>query len=246
MDSLAIRLLWIASCVVSFAVAMTGLLLYFKYQNVVSGLQRDRALVVVGGVAQLPARDLTLGQDFSSFATLPDVVARRHSGEAFFRRIDVTSPQGKIAYSTSKPHIGAHLPAEWAAKLRPGIAASYFAPERHTAVAAYPIHNSLDQLAGFAVVHYARELEHEAMSHFAREMLVICLIATITFALLLFLALLRFHSRLEKVFRASAESFERHQAPPPALALELQQSREKIAEAIAAIEASGDALEQAR
>jgi transposase len=87
--SLTRKLFWLAFWVIGFAVSMSGLLLYFKYQSVFTGLQRDRVLMVATEIDSIAEKNLSLGQDFWELATLQDVIERRRQADKMFTGIDV-------------------------------------------------------------------------------------------------------------------------------------------------------------
>ncbi|HRE13967.1 MAG TPA: hypothetical protein PLD37_07225, partial [Usitatibacteraceae bacterium] len=80
--------------------------LHFKYQSAFAGLQRDRVLLVAREIDEIAERDLSLGQDFWSIETLPDVLARGRAAESFFEGIEVAGADGRVAYSTDPARIG--------------------------------------------------------------------------------------------------------------------------------------------
>ncbi len=77
MHALTRKLFWLAFWVIGFAVFMTGLLLYFKYQSVFTGLQRERVLMVAKEIDSIAEKNLSLGQDFWDMGALQDVIERR-------------------------------------------------------------------------------------------------------------------------------------------------------------------------
>ena len=83
------KLFWLAFWVIGFAVFMTGLLLFFTYQSVFTGLQRDRVMLVAGEIDDIAEKSLSLGQDFWEIATLQDVIERRREADRIFTGIDV-------------------------------------------------------------------------------------------------------------------------------------------------------------
>jgi hypothetical protein len=231
MEALPRRLLWLAFWVVGFAVGMTGLLLYFKYQSVFTGLQRDRILLVAREIDEIAERDLSLGQDFWSIDTLPEVIERRRLAETFLQGIDVVGPDGRIAYASDMSRMGSSLPADWLPRIAKSTAYSAFAPAADLAVVASPIRNGFGQVAGYTVVRYGRELEHAAMAKFTSEILVACGASWAAFTTILFALLLVMRRRIERVFLQAAHAVEGTTAPPASLAGELARVGSQFAQA---------------
>ena len=231
MTSLPRRLFWLAFWVVGFAVAMTGLLLYFKYQSVFTGLQRDRILLVAREIDEIAERDLSLGQDFWSIDTLPEVIERRRTAESFLEGIDVAGPDGRIAYASDLSRMGSSLPAEWMPRLAKAGTHVHFSPTPDLSVVAAPIRNSFGQVAGYTVVRYGRALEHRAMAEFNREILVACAVSWAAFTLLLFAMLLALRRRLESAVGLAATAVDGGAPVPAALAAELGPVTARFAEA---------------
>jgi hypothetical protein len=239
MPSLPRRLFWLAFWVVGFAVGMTGLLLYFKYQSVFTGLQRDRILLVAREIDEIAERDLSLGQDFWSIDTLPEVIERRRTAEAFLQGIDVAGPDGRIAYASDMSRMGSTLPPEWMPLITKAAALAAFSPARDYAVVSAPIRNPFGQVAGYTVVRYGRELEHEAMAKFTREIVFACGVSWAGFTALLFVLLMAMRRRIEGVFGQAAEAVEGKGPVPAALAQELGRAGERFAHAERLLPAAG-------
>lgn len=231
MEALPRRLFWLAFWVVGFAVGMTGLLLHFKYQSVFTGLQRDRVQLVAREIDEIAERDLSLGQDFWGIDTLPEVIARRRTAEAFVQGIDVAGPDGRIAYSSDLARIGSSLPAGWMPRLAKGASSVAFAPSDELAVVAAPIRNGFGQLAGHTVVRYGREPEHAAVAKFTGEILVACGASWAAFTALLFALLMALRRRIERVFGAAADALDGRGPPPAGLSASLARVEGQFAEA---------------
>jgi hypothetical protein len=204
MQALRQRLFWLAFWVVGFAVAMTALLLHFKYQGAFAGLHRDRVLMAAREIDEIAEKDLSLGQDFWSIATLQEVLERRHAAEPLFTGIDVAGSDGRIAYSTDSARIGSALPAPWLEAFARSKGTASLEPSRQTAVVAAPIRNAFGQLAGFTVIRYGRTPEHEAVARFTRELLLKGSLVFAAGTLLLFGLLVAIERRLEGAFSRAA------------------------------------------
>ncbi|MBK7661703.1 MAG: hypothetical protein IPJ28_22400 [Betaproteobacteria bacterium] len=239
MTSLPRRLFWLAFWVVGFAVAMTGLLLYFKYQSVFTGLQRDRILLVAREIDEIAERDLSLGQDFWGIDTLPEVIERRRTAETFLQAIDVAGPDGRIAYASDMSRMGSSLPPEWMPLVTKPAPLAAFSPSRDEAVVSSPIRNGFGQVAGYTVVRYGRELEHEAMAKFTREIVFACGVSWAGFTLLLFALLMAMRRRIEGVFGRAADAVDGTGPVPAALAQELGRAGERFAQAERLLHAAG-------
>ena len=231
MPSLPRRLFWLAFWVVGFAVGMTGLLLYFKYQSVFTGLQRDRILLVAREIDEIAERDLSLGQDFWGIDTLPEVIERRRTAEAFLQAIDVAGPDGRIAYASDMARMGSSLPPEWMPLVTKPAPLAAFSPSRDQAVVSSPIRNGFGQVAGYTVVRYDRALEHEAMAAFARQIAFACGVSWAGFTTLLFALLMAMRRRIEGVLRQAADAVDGKAAAPAALAEELGRAGERFTHA---------------
>jgi hypothetical protein len=208
MRALRHRHFWLAFWVVGFAVAMTALLLFFRYEGAVAGLQRDRMLMAAREIDGIAEKDLSLGQDFRSIATLQEVIDRRLAEEPLFTGIDVAGADGRIAYSTDTARIGTALPALWLDAFRRNSGAKSIKPSRETAVVASPIRNAFGQLAGYSVIRYDRALEHEAVSRFAGELLLKGSLVFVTATLLLFALLVALERRFEGALARAAAAVE--------------------------------------
>lgn len=231
MEALPRRLFWLAFWVVGFAVGMTGLLLYFKYQSVFTGLQRDRILLVAREIDEIAERDLSLGQDFWSIDTLPEVIERRRTAETFLQGIDVAGPDGRIAYASDLSRMGSSLPPEWLPRIAKTAPYAAFAPTADLAVVSAPIRNGFGQVAGYTVVRYGRELEHAAMAKFTNEILLACALSWAVFTAVLFALLMGLRRRIERVLLQAARSVEAGSAPPAAFAGELAPANARFGEA---------------
>jgi hypothetical protein len=248
MHALTRKLFWLAFWVIGFAVFMTGLLLYFKYQSVFTGLQRDRVLMVAQEIDAIAEKNLSMGQDFWELATLQDVIERRRSADALFIGIDVAGKDGKIAYSTDLARIGTMLPAEWVAAFSRNARLTSLVPSQDLAMVASSIRNGFDQHTGYAVIRYTRQLEHEAMSSFTRRLFATCAIVFVVFTLVLFATLLACERHIERALsRAAAVA---RSAPGAAgahaLSRELVEIQSRADEANRAIASIEGALEPTR
>ncbi|APV51676.1 hypothetical protein BWI17_19450 [Betaproteobacteria bacterium GR16-43] len=206
MHALPRKLFWLSFWVIGFAVFMTGLLLYFKYQSVFTGLQRERVLMVAREIDSIAEKNLSLGQDFWDMGTLQDVIERRGKADQLFIGIDVAGQDGKIAYSTDLSRMGSKLPAEWVDALARNPNLTSLPPTRDQAVAVSGIRNGFNQQAGFAVIRYGRVLEHEAMAAFARKLAANCLIVFVVSTLGLFAILVWLERRMERAFAKAASA----------------------------------------
>jgi hypothetical protein len=233
MPALTRKLFWLAFWVIGFAVFMTGLLLYFKYQSVFTTLQRDRVQMVAREIDSIAEKNLTLGQDFWDMGTLQDVIERRGQADQLFIGIDVAGKDGKIAYSTDLARMGSQLPPEWVAMFTRNPTMTSMSPTRDLAVVVAGIRNGFDQHAGFAVIRYGRQLEHEAMAAFTRKLVANCLIVFFVFTLTLFGILLWLERGLERAFSTAASALEPAAASASAhpLAAELALVQSKLDEA---------------
>ncbi len=183
------KLFWLAFWVTGFAVFMTGLLLYFKYQSVFTGLQRDRVMLVADEIDAIAEKNLSLGQDFWEIATLQDVIERRREADRIFLGIDVAGKDGKIAYATDLARIGSSLPADWLLAFTRHPRVNNLSPSADEAVVASTIRNSFDQVAGYAVVRYTRQPERAAMRAFTQRLLITCGGLFVLFTLILYATL---------------------------------------------------------
>ena len=198
MDALGKKLFWLAFWVVGFAVFTTCLLLYFKYQSVFSGLQRDRVLMVASEIDDIAEKNLSLGQDFWEIATLQDVIERRREADTIFIGIDVVGVEGKIAYSTEPTRIGTVIAPDWLGRFSRTAKVSSLSPSTNLAVVASPIFNSFNLRAGYAVIRYDRAVEHQAMAQFTQRLLFVGLGVFVAFTLILFLILFKLKNNVEK------------------------------------------------
>jgi hypothetical protein len=248
MHALTRKLFWLAFWVIGFAVFMTGLLLYFKYQSVFTGLQRDRVLMVAREIDSIAEKNLSLGQDFWELATLQDVIERRRQADALFIGIDVAGKDGKIAYSTDLARLGSQLPPEWIEVFSRNPNLNNMSPSKDLAVVVSGIRNGFDQHAGYAVIRYGRQLEHEAMAAFTRKLVANCLIVFVLSTLALFAILVWLERGLERAFSTAAAAMDPSQASPGAHALagELALIQAQLEEAGRGIGAVEDSLGAAR
>ena len=198
------KLFWLAFWVIGFAVSMSGLLLYFKYQAVFTGLQRDRVLMVATEIDAIAEKNLSLGQDFWELATLQDVIERRRQADPLLAGIDVAGKDGKVAYATDMARIGSPLPPEWieAFTRNPKLNSLSLSPEEALVVSG--IRNSFGQPAGYAVIRYSRAPEREAMAAFTRKLVANCLVVFAVFALALFAILVALERRFERALSRAA------------------------------------------
>ena len=223
MNALPRKLFWLSFWVIGFAVFMTGLLLYFKYQSVFTSLQRERVLMVAHEIDSIAEKNLSLGQDFWDMGTLQDVIERRGKADQIFIGIDVAGKDGKIAYATDLSRMGSKLPSEWVDALTRNPNLTSLPPTPDQAVAVSSIRNGFNQQAGFAVIRYGRALEHEAMAAFARKLVANCLLVFVASTLGLFALLVWLERRMERAFAqaASAMGASAGSATPHPLAGEL-------------------------
>ncbi|MEP7156885.1 MAG: hypothetical protein ABI905_13990 [Betaproteobacteria bacterium] len=200
------KLFWLAFWVIGFAVFMTGLLLYFKYQSVFTGLQRDRVLMVAGEIDDIAEKSLSLGQDFWEISTLQEVIERRRNADRIFLGIEVAGSDGKIAYATDLARIGSALPPEWLAVFARSSRFSSLSPSPSEAVVASTIRNSFAQGAGYAVIRYSRQPEQEAMLVFTRRLLLICVTVFAVFTMLLYVTLAWLWARTDRELVRAADA----------------------------------------
>ncbi len=217
------KLFWLAFWVAGFAIFMTGLLLYFKYQSVFTGLQRERMLLVAGEIDDIAEKNLTLGQDFWEIATLQDVIERRRSADPLLLGIEVAGRDGRIAYATDLSRMGSNLPADWLQAFAATAKVSRLSPSPDEAVVAATIRNSFDQVAGYAVVRYSRQPEHAAMRTFTSRLLLTGAALFGLFTLLLFATLRWLWQRTDHALTAAAAMPDdgRTARLPPLLAREM-------------------------
>ncbi|QJR10450.1 hypothetical protein DSM104443_01514 [Usitatibacter rugosus] len=242
-QALTRKLFWLAFWVIGFAVSMSGLLLYFKYQAVFTGLQRDRVLMVATEIDGIAEKNLSLGQDFWEIATLQDVIERRRKADQLFTGIDVAGKDGKIAYATDMAKIGSPLPPEWieAFSRNPKLNSLSLSPEEALVVSG--IRNSFGQPAGYAVIRYSRGPEREAMTAFTRKLVANCLIVFTVFGLGLFAILVWIERGFERALSTAAAALDPAATPAGTHALsgELALIQKRLDEAdrgIGAIEGS--------
>lgn len=206
MSPLTRKLFWLAFWVIGFSVFMTGLLLYFKYQSVFTGLQRDRVQMVASEIDEIAEKSLSLGQDFWEIATLQDVIERRREADRIFLGIEVVGRDGKIVYATDLARIGSSLPPDMIAAIARSGQSSRLSPSRDEAIVASAIHNSFSQIAGYAIIRYARQPEQEAMSRFMQSLIATCVAVFAVFTLILWATLALIHRRTESVLQRAAQA----------------------------------------
>lgn len=200
------KLFWLAFWVTGFAVVMTGLLLYIKYSNALTSLQRERVMLVAGEIDGIAEKNLSLGQDFWEIATLQEVIERRRTADPIFLSIEVAGKDGKIAYSTDLARIGSSLPPEWLPIFARQASTGSLSRSADEAVAASVIRNSYEQIAGFAVIRYDRHLEHRATRAIAKRLIVNCIGLIAVFTLLLYWALARIWDKAETQFLLASDA----------------------------------------
>lgn len=200
------KLFWLAFWVIGFAVFMTGLLLYFKYQSVFAGLQRDRVMLVAGEIDDIAEKSLSLGQDFWEIATLQEVIERRREADPIFLGIEVAGKDGKIAYATDLARIGSSVPAEWLPIFARQSKFSSLSPSPEEAVVASVIRNSFEQPAGYAVIRYNRLLEKQAMATFTKRLVITCVALFALFTLLLYATLTWLWRRTDREMVLAADA----------------------------------------
>lgn len=198
------KLFWLAFWVVGFAVFMTSLLLYFKYQAVYTNLQRDRVLMVVSEIDAIAEKNLSLGQNFWEIATLQDVIVRRREADRILIDIDVVGADGKIAYSTDANKLGDSIDTVWLTMFAHNHGVTSFLPDERFAVIASPIRNSFNQLVGYAVVRYSRDIEHAAMRGFAERLISVGLGVFIFYTLTLSVILAMYKNFIERMLKQAA------------------------------------------
>ncbi|MEQ1515676.1 MAG: hypothetical protein ABL931_04200 [Usitatibacteraceae bacterium] len=221
MNPLSRKLFWLAFWVIGFAVFMTGLLLYFKYQSVFTGLQRDRVMMVANEIDDIAEKNLSLGQDFWEIATLQDVIERRREADKIFLGIEVVGRDGKIAYSTDLARVGSSLPPAWLSEFALVRPNNRLSPSPDEAILASAIRNSFNQVAGYAVIRYGRQLEHEAMAQFTRRLTVTCGGVFLVFTLLLWGVLACIRNRTENILKRAAHTISGDAHRDPAMAGEV-------------------------
>jgi hypothetical protein len=239
------KLFWLALWVTGFAVFMTGLLLYFKYQSVFTSLQGARVMMVADEIDAIAEKNLSLGQDFWEIATLQEVIERRREADPIFLGIDVAGKDGKIAYATDLARVGSSLPADWLVAFARDPRVNKLAPSADEAVVAATIRNSFDQVAGYAVVRFTRQPERDAMRAFTQRLLVTCAALFVLFTLILFATLRWLWQRTDTALAAAANAIDLGQplAAPHALSLEVAAIESQLA---AARQQLGAAAEPAR
>lgn len=227
------KLFWLAFWVTGFAVFMTGLLLYFKYQSVFTGLQRDRVMLVADEIDAIAEKNLSLGQDFWEIATLQDVIERRREADPIFIAIDVVGRDGKVAYSTDLARIGSSQSLEWLDWFARQPRRSRPSSSVNEAEVATTIRNSFDQVAGYAVVRYSRQPEREAMRAFTQRLLLTCGGLFVLFTLILYATLRWLWQRTDAALGAAATAINGRQplAAPHTLALEVAAIESQLAAA---------------
>jgi hypothetical protein len=226
------KLFWLAFWVIGFAVFMTGLLLYFKYQSVFTGLQRDRVILVAGEIDDIAEKSLSLGQDFWEIATLQEVIERRREADPIFLGIEVAGQDGKIAYATDLARIGSSLPPEWLTVFGRQTKFSNLSPSPNEAVVASVIRNSFEQAAGYAVIRYNRQLEQQAMSTFTQRLVLTCIGLFALFTALLYATLAWLWRRTDRELVLAADAlFDADQPHSHALVADVAAVKAKIAAA---------------
>jgi len=206
MHSVNRKLFWLALCVIGFAVFMTGLLLYFKYQSVYTGLQRDRVILVAGEVDDIVEKSLSLGQDFREIAALQEVIERQGKADPIFLGIEVADRDGRIVYATDTARVGASLPAPWLTAFSRQTKSGSLLASPDEAVVAAVIRNGFAQVAGYAVIRYDRHLEQQAMSAFTQRLWIACITLFALFTALLYTTLRWLWQRTDRELVLAAEA----------------------------------------
>lgn len=229
------RPFWLAFWVTGFTVAMTALLLAFKYESVTRTLAQDRVDLVAREIVAIAEKDLALGQNFRDIATLQEAIVRRAAAEPLFEGIDVSGADGRIAYATDRRRVGTQLPEEWRAALARGE--QRLEPARDSALVAAPIRNSFGQLTGHAVVRYGRGPEREALAQFVRRLVPAMLAVFAAATLILFALLVRLGKTTERDLDRAAAALEGAPGDHP-LSAELAPVQARFAAAARLLEAA--------
>jgi len=235
------KLAWLAIWVTGFAVVMTGLLLYFKYQGVITSLQRERVGVVLKDIDGIAETSLALGQGFTDIGALQEVIERRAKADAIIERIDVIADDGKVVYTSVMADIGsmskvfADLPGG------PKTGQSRWLTRADHAVGSLPINNHYGVTVGHAVVRYSRAIEKQLVGEFVTRLVLTCAGVFLAAVVLLFLALRRIENSTEAGI-AAAETALTDAAGPEAEAGIVREAQARLHATQAALDKLSAAL----
>lgn len=197
MSVLSKKLAWLAIWVTGFAVVMTGLLLYFKYQGVLTSLQRERVGVVLKDIDGIAETSLALGQGFADIGALQEVIERRVKADSIIERIDILAADGKVVYTSVMADIGSTSKVFPDLPGGPKTSQARWLTRTDHAVGTLPISNHYGVTVGHSVVRYSRATEKQLVGEFVTRLVITCGAVFLAAVVLLFLALRRIESSTE-------------------------------------------------
>jgi hypothetical protein len=242
------RNLWVAACVIGFAVSMSCLLLTFKQRAAFDALQRERLQLVAGAIGDMVEKSLTFGLAFNEIAAAPEFLGSQKSTDALIAGIDVADAGGTVVYSTDTARIGQAANPAWRIAMERVKGDAWRSREGQDAAEAAVVRNSFGLTLGHVVVRYRLDVLDDATRRFAKRLAAwgagIAVIVTVTLFVVLNYLTLRLERRLARI-RAILAGEPPRKAHPTSLGAQAVATRHTLDESARELAALRSELESA-
>lgn len=188
----------IAVLVCLFAVGMSGLLNYFKYQSTVDRLIKDRLVVTGAGIENSIRSSLALGLQFSDIGTLPETMDRERSTDDLIRTVEVFDNDGQVLYSTDKLRAMRGVPKAWIQEAKGAEGDQWMVKSGINSAVGVPIKNSFGQVIGHVALRFDEAQLRESSLKVARDLTAITFSIFVASAVLAWLAVRAVMSRMSR------------------------------------------------
>ena len=215
---LSLKIIIMLQIVFAFALVLTALLNYYKFEKTITNIVSSRFNVVVSGLQGDLESALNLGFSLNELRDLQQLIDREKTRDTLITSIDVVSDDGVILASTTADLVGVRQPEDWTKTMvRSDQRAWRGALEEELAVGV-TLRNSYGRVAGGVTLRYSRQ-SILALTTMVRPDLLIaglvalagCSIATILGVSVSFRRILRRFRQEEQVISARLAG-----TPPPA------------------------------
>lgn len=156
--SLSAKIILVLQLVFAFALALTGLLNYFKYEKTVGNIISSRFVVVASGIQSDVENSLDLGLNLSDIRNLQQLIERETAADDQILAMEIFNDGGDILYATRAGEQGRKIPEEWLRTMRRSEKSIWLATTDDAYVVGATVRNSFKQISGGLTLQYSKRL----------------------------------------------------------------------------------------
>jgi hypothetical protein len=155
--------------ILAFVLSLLFVMIYFKYQNILSSLNSSKLSVIATSIEQTVSKAGQLGVPLKDMAGMTAVLSRAKKQDEHIKAIEIADAQGKVLFSTDIGNPGTLLNEEWAKTGGSSTIKNWYKDTDDSLVVGLQLIDDLGEFNGNVVLQYNKidtlELLEETWEH---------------------------------------------------------------------------------